>query len=78
MIESIVQIQKRFDLDAEYHQIVECLSPHNAAAVMPRSLWRISQKLPYPGDFLDVKKLNMEWRQQAFEESAHFLKGSFD
>ncbi|CAB3981994.1 Hypothetical predicted protein [Paramuricea clavata] len=70
MIESIVQIQKRFDLDAEYHQIVECLSPHNAAAIMPRSLWRISQKLPYLGDFLDVKKLDVEWRQQAFEENA--------
>ena len=46
LIESILQIQKRFDLKSEYHEIVECLLPSNAASVTPRSLKSICEKLP--------------------------------
>lgn len=35
---------------------------------MPRSLGRICQKLPYLSNIIDINKLDMEWRQHAFEE----------
>ena len=46
LIESIQQMQRRFDLEAEVHEIVQCLLPANAASVTPSSLGRICQKLP--------------------------------
>ena len=44
LIEYILQIQKRFDLKAEYY----------TASVIPRSLRGICEKLPYLGQILDV------------------------
>lgn len=38
LIESIEQIQKRFDLGAEILTIVQCISPANAASLTPPSL----------------------------------------
>ena len=46
LVESIYQIQKRFDLDAEIHDIVQCTLPQNAASTIPPSLEGICQKLP--------------------------------
>ena len=38
LIESILQIQSRLDIDAPVHEIFQCLLPSNAAAVKTRSL----------------------------------------
>ena len=70
LIECILQIQKRFDLKAEYHEIVECRLPSIAASLTPRSLKGICEKLPYLCNILDLGKLDMEWRQQALEEKS--------
>jgi hypothetical protein len=70
LIESILQIQSRFDLDDPVHEIVQCLLPSNAAALKPRSLRSICQKLPYLKDTIDLNKLDMEWRQHALEPKA--------
>lgn len=67
LVESIVQIKKRFDLDAEIHEIVQCTLPENAASMMPPSLEAICRKLPYLSEMLDTEKLDREWRQHAFE-----------
>ena len=47
LIESILQIQSRFDIDDPVHEIVQRLLPSNVAAVKSRSLRSICQKLPY-------------------------------
>ena len=70
LVEAILQIQKRFDLDAEIHTIVQCLMPANAAALTPPSLEVICQKLPYLRECLDTRKLDREWRQHVFESEA--------
>ena len=56
LVESIDQIQKRFDLDAEIHDIVQCTLPQNAASMIPPSLEGICQKLPYLREILTLKK----------------------
>ena len=61
LIESIEQIQKRFDLDAEILTIVQCILPANAAALIPPSLQPICEKLPYLSECLDTNKLDREF-----------------
>jgi len=68
LIESILQIKSRFDLNAEYHDLVECLQPQSAANLNPRSLARICEKMPCLKDVLDTSKLDFEWRLQALDE----------
>ncbi len=70
LIESILQVQSRFDIDDPVHEIVQCLLPSNATAIKPRSLGSICQKLPYLKDSIDLDRLDMEWRQHALEEQA--------
>lgn len=67
LVEAIVQMEKRFDLDAESHEIVQCTLPENAASMVPPSLKAICRKLPYLSEMLDTEKLDREWRQHAFE-----------
>ena len=69
LIESIEQIQRRFDLDAEIHDVVQCTLPQKAAARVPASLASVVKKLPYLNTILDTKKLDGEWRQHVFEEN---------
>lgn len=38
LIESVLQIKNRFDLNADYHDIVQCLHPSDVANLNPRSL----------------------------------------
>lgn len=71
LIDSVLQIQSRFDLNAEYHDIVQCLRPCNAANLNPSSLANICEKLPYLKNVIDINRLDMEWRQHAFEEKAN-------
>ena len=66
-IEAILQIQNRFDLDAEIHTIVQCIVPANAASLKPPSLGPICQQLPYLKDCLNIDALDREWRLHAFE-----------
>lgn len=47
LIKSIEQIQRRFDLDGEIHNIVQCTLPWKAAARVPSSLAEVVKKLPY-------------------------------
>jgi hypothetical protein len=68
LIESILQIKQRFDLEAEIHDIVSCIAPGNAAARVPPSLVQIIQKLPYLNEILDTAKLDLEWREHVFED----------
>ena len=68
LIESILQIKQRFDLEAEIHDIVSCIAPGNAAACVPPSLVQIIQKLPYLNEILDTAKLDLEWREHVFED----------
>ena len=68
MIESMLQIKSRFDLKAEYHDIVKCLRPSNATNLVPHSLQMICEKLPYLSKVLDTGMLDMEWRLHALEE----------
>lgn len=68
LIESIIQIKSRFDLNAEYHDLVECLQPQNATNLKPRSLARICEKMPCLKEVLDTSKLDLEWRLQALDE----------
>ena len=65
LFESILQIKQRFDLDAEIHAIVQCISPTKAACRTPSSLAQIIQ---YLADILDVKKLDQEWRDHSLED----------
>ena len=65
LIERILQIKQRFDLDAEIHAIVQCISPTKAACRTPSSLAQIIQ---YLSDILDVKKLDQEWRDHSLED----------
>ena len=69
LIESIEQIQRRFDLDAEIHDVVQCTLPQKAAARVPASLASVVKKLPYLNAILDTTKLDGEWRQHVFEEN---------
>ena len=68
LIESIEQIQRRFDLDAEIHDVVQCTLPRRAASRIPVSLASVVKKLPYLSTILDINKLDCEWRQHVFEE----------
>ena len=45
-VEAILQIQNRFDFDAEIHTIVQCIVSANAASSAPPSLDPICQQLP--------------------------------
>jgi hypothetical protein len=67
LIESIVQIKQRFDLDAKFHEIVQCILPENAASMVPPSLEDICRQLPYLSRVVDTRKLDREWREHAFE-----------
>ena len=67
LIESILQIRSRFDLNAEYHDLVECLQPQSAANLNPRSLARICEKMPCLKEVLDTSKLDLEWRLQGLD-----------
>jgi hypothetical protein len=67
LIESVVQIQKRFDSDSEVLGVVECISPQKASARIPSSLSSIARKLPYLGE-LDLHQLDLEWREHLLEE----------
>lgn len=42
---TILQIQIRFDTDAEINTIVQCIMPANAAALMPPSLEPVGQNI---------------------------------
>lgn len=66
LIESIQQIQQRFDLDSDVHDVVQCISPQKAAARDPPSLAEVVKKLPYLNAVLDPKKLDAEWREHVF------------
>ena len=68
LIESILKIRSRFNLNAEYHGLVECLLSQNAASLNPRSLARICEKMPCLNEVLDTRKLDLEWRLQALDE----------
>ena len=68
LVESIDQIQKRFDLDAEIHDIVQCTLPQNAASTIPPSLEGICEKLPYLRGILNTEKLDREWREHAMHD----------
>ena len=46
-MEIIYQIQSRFDMKAEYHDMVDCINPENASALHPPSLGRIISRSPY-------------------------------
>ena len=70
LVESIFQIQARFDITDPVHELVQCLLPSNAAALIPPSLGAICQKLPYLKDVVDLSMVDMEWRQHAFEDNA--------
>ena len=70
LVESILQIQARFDITDPVHELVQCLLPSNAAALIPPSLGAICQKLPYLKDVVDLSMVDMEWRQHAFEDNA--------
>ena len=71
LVESIDQIQKRFDLDAEIHDIVQCTLPQNAASTIPPSLEGICQKLPYLREILNTEKLDREWREHAMHDKVN-------
>ena len=71
LVESIDQIQKRFDLDAEIHDIVQCTLPQNAASTIPPSLEGICQKLPYSREILNTEKLDHEWREHAMHDKVN-------
>ena len=43
----MLQIKCRFDLNAEYHDIVQCLDPFGAANLSPSLLAIIYERLPY-------------------------------
>ena len=64
----ICQVQKRFDLRAEYHDMVDCINPKNASALHPTSLAPIIERLPYLNDIIQVNELDREWRQHALED----------
>jgi hypothetical protein len=64
----MLQIKIRFDLNAEYHNIVQCLHPSSAANLNPRSLAVICEKLLYLRKVMDTNKLDMEWRLHTLEE----------
>ncbi|CAB4008429.1 zinc finger MYM-type 1-like [Paramuricea clavata] len=68
LIESIEQIQRRFDLGAEIHDVVQCTLPGRAAARVPSSLANVVKKLPHLNTILDTEKLDGEWREHVFEE----------
>ena len=70
LVESILQIQARCDITDPVHELVQCLLPSNAAALIPPSLGAICQKLPYLKDVVDLSMVDMEWRQHAFEDNA--------
>ena len=64
-VESIYQIQKRFDLDAEVHDIVQCTLPQSAASTIPPSPEIICKKLPYLKEILNTEKFDHEWANGA-------------
>ena len=68
LIESIKQILRKFDIEAEIPDVVQCTLPRNAAARVPPSLTEVVKKLPYLNTVLDTKKLDGEWREHVFEE----------
>ena len=68
LIESIIQIRQRFDMDTEAHEVVQCISPAKAAVRIPPTLAHIFQKLPYLADILDVNKLDQEWKEHSLEK----------
>ena len=70
-VEAILQIQKRFDLDAEIHTIIQCIVPANAASSTPPSLGPICQQLPYLKEWLDTSVLDREWRLHIFEPNTN-------
>ena len=63
MIESILQIQNRFDLNAEIYEIVGCTHPKR----FPPSIVPIFTKLPYLHKSLNINDLDQEWRHNVFE-----------
>ena len=65
---NIRQVQKRFDLKAEYHYMVDCINPKNTTALHPPSLAPIIAQLPYLNDIIQVNELDREWMQHALEE----------
>ena len=68
LIESILQIKQRFDMDTEAQEVVQCILPAKAAVRIPHTLAHIFQKLPYLADILDVKKLDQEWKEHSLEK----------
>ena len=68
LFESIAQIQKRLDLDAEIFTIVQCILLANAASLTPPSLQPMCKKLPYLNECLDTSKLDWEWHQHIFKK----------
>ena len=71
LVESIYQIQKWFDLDAEIHDIVQCTLPQNVASTIPPSLEGICQKLPYLKEILNTEKLDHEWREHGMHDKVN-------
>lgn len=67
LIESVVQIQNRFDSDSQLLGMVECISPQKASARIPSSLSRIVRKFPYLSE-LDPNQLDLEWREHSLQE----------
>jgi hypothetical protein len=68
LIEGIRQVQQRFDLNDDMHEIVQCTSPARAAHRVLPSLIVIVRKLPSLEADLNVTKLDQEWREHVFEE----------
>ena len=69
LIEIILQVQRRFDLDSEIYDVIQCISPKKAAARVPSSLAEVVKKLPYLDTILNVRKLDAEWREHALDDN---------
>ena len=70
LIESILQIQSRFDIDAPVHEIVQRLLPSNAAALRITFIKKHLSEIAILKRYHRPRKLDMEWRQHALEPKA--------
>ena len=62
LIESVLQIQERFQFTDPVFYIIQCIDPHNASELVPKSLVNVMNALPQLSKFVDTEKLNVEWR----------------
>ena len=67
LVESVVQIQNRFDSDCKLLSMVECISQKKASARIPSSLFNIVRNFPYLKE-LQPNQLDLEWREHSLED----------